>query len=614
MYLKQYILSIVTLLVTIACSTEDLDFVEPAQRRPVKVGFCVGGSGDMTRTEIGENGQRVNWSQQDSIALWAKNTNGEFAFQGRTFNQWFISANNSKAYFISELQSPMEDGQYTYYVCYPTPQSVNGTIATFTIPANQDGKISAGAGIMVGKGEGEALKPLITQRDPTDDTSVGDYLIKDSPNLTMRNLVHALRFYVPQAHWGFGDETIERIVFTMPINDDGGTIAGTVTADVTSVDIESLSNPENKVVALDMTANGSSSISLNLVDPIGKSTVDALTGAVDYDFACAAIMPGTYGGEFTAKVYSRTKVSQAKVIAFNDRVMASNHITPVALNCLDVKVRPKIEFRINSNNLGENPYKITLTADTSTKWRGGDDHIYEYDTGSESTTIAVGGGFVLYSEDEVLSTISGKTVTVRYETKSAIVSQTITMPTLSAGGSHTILLDVPWLMYQDFSNVGDYNDEATTSSKTLEGSGLPGWTASRSRSSVGSHIRLRPFYALIGRAQGRLDSELFGERLKPNANVDVIVTFNAGAEKVNTPLQVGKTTNTGAIKASEEIESISETINLVKGSHSSIPERSCTVTGVTKNHRLSWRTNITSGSWGTYSDTPIDNIKVKITN
>ncbi len=41
------------------------------------------------------------------------------------------------------------DGTYTYMCCYPVPSSVNGTKATFNLPAVQDGKASGGADIMI---------------------------------------------------------------------------------------------------------------------------------------------------------------------------------------------------------------------------------------------------------------------------------------------------------------------------------------------------------------------------------------------------------------------------------------------------------------------------------
>ena len=35
--------------------------------------------------------------------------------------------------------SDLEAGDYTYYAAYPAPESVDGTRATYTLPAVQDG-------------------------------------------------------------------------------------------------------------------------------------------------------------------------------------------------------------------------------------------------------------------------------------------------------------------------------------------------------------------------------------------------------------------------------------------------------------------------------------------
>jgi hypothetical protein len=333
------------------------------------------------------------------------------------------------------------------------------------------------------------------------------------------------------------------------------------------------------------------------------------------EHACAAILPTAAfaaGDAISMKIYSKTQIVEQAISLAGRGAMQAGHITPVALDCSSPVERPKIAFRIKTNNLGEKPYRIILTSsDTNTKWLITDDHIYEYYTGSATSTIADGKGFDIHYDEETLASISGQSVTVTYESESAIVTNAITMPAMTAGNNYTVELTVPYLMYQDFSSIADYNDEATVGSKTLDNDGLPGWTASRTRSSAGSHMRLRPFWVFGGRFQGRMDSEFFGSRLKKS--VTVKVTINAGAEKIATPLQVGKTTTTGAIEAGTAIESVSTTLNLAKGTNSSMPSFTYTVTGVTANHRLSWRTNITSGSWGTYSDTPIDNIKVSIT-
>lgn len=603
MQIKKYILLLASVLFVVACSNDDFTHQEPIQNGPIKVGFWMGrGDSENTRTFINDDGQTISWEAEDKVALWAQK-DGAYTLQNQTFDTWFVAAETNQAFFTTTLPEAMPEGTYTYYACYPKPQSVSGTTATFTLPSTQDGKMGGGADIMVAQGTGPALEKLYTPADPNDSEVVPDYIIEAGLTLNMHHLIHALRFYVPAGKWGFPTgETVERIVFTMPAN-----VAGTVTADVSNTN------------GLTLTSGGTNTISLNLEEPIGASTADN-GGNITYDYAVAAILPPSTNYEsndkLVVKTYSQSRVATQE-ISLNGRGpqaadekmrMAAGRVTPVGLNCLTVTERHKISFRIASNNLGEHPYKITLTSeDINTKWKAGDDYVYEYYTGSESSTIAEGGGFDIYYDEDVLSTISGKSVTVTYESKSAIVTETITMPTMSVGNSYNVNLNVPYLMYQDFSTLEDYNDEATTGAKTLN---IPGWNASRSRSSAGSHIRLRPFYAIIGRYQGRLDSEFFGAKLK--TTVSVSVTINAGAEKIATPLQVGKTTTSGAIEAGTAIESVSTTINLPKGSNSTMPEHTYTVDGITSEHRLSWRTNITSGSWATYSDTPIDNIRVKI--
>jgi len=604
MQIKKYILLLASVLFVVACSNDDFTHQEPIQDGPVKVGFWMGkGDSENTRTFINDDGRTISWEAEDKVALWAQK-DGAYTFQNQTFDTWFVAAETNQAFFTTTLPEAMPEGTYTYYACYPKPQSVSGTTATFTLPSMQDGKMGGGADIMVAQGTGPALEKLYIPEDEAIDGQEPDYVLDQKRlSLNMSHLVHALRFYVPQAKWGFPTgETVERIVFTMPAN-----VAGTVTADVSNTN------------GLTLTSGGTNTISLNLKEPIGASTADN-GGNIIYDYAVAAILPPSTNYEsndkLVVKTYSQSRVATQE-ISLNGRGsqaadekmrMAAGRVTPVGLNCLTVTERPKISFRIASNNLGEQPYKITLTsADTNTKWKAGDDHEYEYYTGSDNSTIAEGSGFDIYYDEDVLSTISGKSVTVTYESKSAIVTETITMPTMSVGNSYNVNLNVPYLMYQDFSTLEDYNDEVTTGAKSLN---IPVWNASRSRSSAGSHIRLRPFWVFGGRYQGRLDSEFFGGKLKNTVTVEVKI--NAGAEKIATPLQVGKTTTSGAIEAGTDIESVSTTINLPKGSNSTMPEHTYTVDGITSEHRLSWRTNITSGSWVTYSDTPIDNIRVKI--
>ena len=517
----KYITLLFVVLFLVGCAKDDFITIGDSRGEKAVYGFGVGGG--TTRTFINDDGVTISWDKDDKVALWAKKDNA-FVLNNQEFKNWFITADKSQAFFTAELASQMAVGEYQYYVTYPKPASVSGTTATFNLPSTQDGKMGGGADIMVAQGAGPALAKLYTPANPNDSSVVPDYVIDDGVKLQMKHLIHALRFYVPQGKWGFPQgETVERIVFTMPAN-----VAGTVTADV-AAESPALSSP----------TNATNTISLNLKEPIGPSAADG-NGIVNYDYACASIIPNTYSGDMTVKVYSQTKTSQV-TIPINNRTMAANHITPVGLNCLTVTERPKISFRIESNNLGEQPYKITLTSeDSNTKWKAGDDHVYEYYTGSESSTIAEGGGFDIYYDEDVLSTISGERVTVTYESKSAIVTETITMPTMSVGTSYSIDLNVPWLFAENF----DSWDSITNHWKETENSAswINGWSGNQWRTD-GNNMGLCSYTGDYGYYNGifikntfyatdtyfaRLDSPSLP--LKEGKNVKISIKFDVSLD------------------------------------------------------------------------------------
>ena len=511
----KYITLLFVVLFLVGCAKDD--FITNGDLRAEKAVYGFGVGGGTTRTFINDDGYTISWSNDDKVALWAKPaTGGDYVLSNTTFNTWFVTADNSQAFFTADLGNyVMPTNTYQYYVTYPTPSSVNGTTCTYTLPAVQDGMMGGGADIMVGQGEGPALAKLY---DP--EASTPDYVIKDGVKLQMKHLIHALRFYVPAGKWGLGDgETIERIVFTMPQN-----AVGTVTTDF-AAESPVLSSP----------TNATNTISLNLKEPIGASTANA-EGVINYDYACASILPGTYDGDMTVKVYSQTKAAQV-TIPINSRTMSAGHITPVGLNCTNVVNRPKISFRIASNNLGEKPYKITLTSsDTSTQWKAGDDHVYEYYTGSENSTIAVGGGFDIYYDEETLSSISGKRVTVTYESKSAIVTEIIDMPSISNGASCEKGLNVPYLFFENFDNF--VTDSSHWKEKENEGSWINNWSGNQWRTD-GSNMGLCSYAGDYGYYNGifikntfyatdvyfgRLDSPAL--LLKVGENVKLLIEFN----------------------------------------------------------------------------------------
>ena len=341
--------------------------------------------------------------------------------------------------------------------------------------------------------------------------------------------------------------------------------------------------------------------------------------------------------------------------------MAANRVTPVVLNCSTVTDRPKISFRIADNKLGEQPYKITLTsADTSTKWKDGDDHIYEYYTGSETSTIPSESGFDLYSNEELLSTISGKIVTVTYESKSAIVTETITMPTVTANGPNNVNLNVPYLFSENFSTIKTYDGDYTAGPYTNVGDastaardlsqyeyGLSaGWSGARTAGSEGKAILVggrvdETTVAWIGgttNAFGRLDSPTM-KNLKSGAKVDIIVRYDYSGNRDDDHKAYsaigafGYTTESGLINgyATQQILTDSaETFSNIEGykqitdvnltgSWDSITQKAeYKISGCERDYRLSWHYVVTGkagGGWTTANANYwmyIDNIKVQI--
>ena len=109
------------------------------------VGIFAGGT--QTKTTMLSNGLSAAWESGDQIAVWAKASSGSYTLANQTFVAYGIDA--SRGFFTSRLDSPMPDDTYTYYSCYPAPISVNGTQATFAVPAVQNGAAGDGADVMI---------------------------------------------------------------------------------------------------------------------------------------------------------------------------------------------------------------------------------------------------------------------------------------------------------------------------------------------------------------------------------------------------------------------------------------------------------------------------------
>ncbi len=148
----------------VACSESGIDSSEPApageQLRTVVIG-C-GGIGIDTRTYIEEipdylDGKAywgVRWVPGDCIRLWARESaTGTPVLEDTPFEFDYYSPVWSRAAFTGlvnegDLSRFKSEQKYDYFAVSPAPASVEGTSATFDIPAVQSGELNCGLDIM----------------------------------------------------------------------------------------------------------------------------------------------------------------------------------------------------------------------------------------------------------------------------------------------------------------------------------------------------------------------------------------------------------------------------------------------------------------------------------
>lgn len=561
---------------------------------PHKVGFCTGDA--VTRSVMNSDGLTASWENGDRIAVWAKNSAGEYTLDNTRFSVY--GSDGARAFFTATLDSPMPEDRYTYFAAYPVPESVSGTSATFTIPTVQDGRVSGGADIMIANpvlhGPLEEVKAL------SDYTKLG---------LSMEHLLHQFRFYVPEGGDKLGGEPIEKIVLDFP-----KTVTGRLTAD--------FSDPAASAELSD----GGSSMVLKLAEPLVVSTSE------DKKYAMAAFFPTSFDAtdSLSIKVYSTTKIGKTEPVSLAGRTFAGGHSTPVPVLLAEVMEYARVRFSVSANNLGENADAVRLTAPDGCVWGNGSS-VYEYRPGHEITT---GESFeILFEDIDSYRAFSGKDITVTFDTEHVDASQTVRMPDMSSSYMAEVSAALPYLLHEDFSSVGDFHsgDEYTGGSNATYSdvkSFLNGWTGGRVGASAGTAIRIACRRETSANYGARTDSAPI-VALKKAANISVF--FNYGADNkfssslVSNP-DVGQTVFVGYVTSTDGYKSGSTTgtfedgnkfyINDHGGSYTNLPyDQTYVLSNVPAGTvRISWRTEIESnaGLTNTTCWLYLDNIKVQI--
>lgn len=558
------------------------------------IGFCTGEAS--TRTMMNPDGLTASWEKGDRIAVWAKNSAGEYTLNNTQFSVY--GADGARAFFTATIDASMPEDRYTYFATYPVPESVSLTKATFTIPSIQDGKVSGGADIMI-------ANPLL--HGPLDEVQeLSDYT---KLGMSMEHILHQFRLYLPEGEDKLGGEAIVKMVLTFP-----KPVAGKLVADFTDTEAAAEFSGEEK------------SITLKLSEPLVNST------SSERKYAMAAFFPSSFEASesINIKIYTETKIANAYPVNLEGRTFAAGHSTPVRLSFSDIQEYGRLRFTVSSNNLGENANAVRLTAPQGCTWGDGST-IYEYRPGHEITT---GETFEIPFENlDTFRAFSGKDVTVTFDTEHVDATQTVRVPDLTTLNFAEISAGLPYLLYEDFSGVESFNsgDNYATSNAGSKSpkSFLNGWTGGRVGAEAGMCIRIACRRETSKGYDARVDSAPI---ISLKKSTDIKVSYDYGVNNkyggiaiitdgnVGQNVHIGYVTDTKGYSSGDDSGTFeSDNTFYAKeytGSYTSTPNSDTRIihsapTGVL---RITWRSaaEYQAGTTNTTCWLYLDNIKVQI--
>ena len=558
------------------------------------IGFCTGEAS--TRTMMNPDGLTASWEKGDRIAVWAKNSSGEYTLNNTQFSVY--GADGARAFFTATIDASMPEDRYTYFAAYPVPESVSLTKATFTIPSVQDGKVSGGADIMIANPLLHG--PLEEVKELSDYTRLG---------MSMEHLLHQFRFYLPEGEDKLGGEAIVKMVLTFP-----KPVAGKLVADFTDTEAAAEFSGEEK------------SITLKLSEPLVNST------SSERKYAMAAFFPSSFEASesINIKIYTETKIANAYPVNLEGRTFAAGHSTPVRLRISDIREYGRLRFTVSSNNLGENANAVRLTAPQGCTWGDGST-IYEYRPGHEITT---GETFEIPFENlDTFRTFSGTDVTVTFDTEHVDATQTVRVPDLTTLNFAEISAGLPYLLYEDFSGVESFNSGdnyamSNAGSKSPK-SFLNGWTGGRVGAEAGMCIRIACRRETSKGYDARVDSAPI---ISLKKSTDIKVSYDYGVNNkyggiaiitdgnVGQNVYIGYVTDTKGYSSGDDSGTFeSDNTFYAKeytGSYTSTPNSDTRIihsapTGVL---RITWRSaaEYQAGTTNTTCWLYLDNIKVQI--
>lgn len=471
----------------VACVNE-VDNTPVKPNEVCEVGFFM--PVDATRTSLDPDGVHTRWSENDKLAVWAKDSEGSYVFENASFMLRYFSTDYDKAYFTSNIAA-MEEGEYTYYLSYPVPASTNGTQATYRLPAVQTGKYDGRYDIMVAE---PVVEGALTSSERVE------------LNTIMRHQMHAIKITVPEKSSNF-DNKVYALEITFP-----NAVVGDIVIDVSDPDAE----------------------------PVYTNTSNTITVKSDEGFAVGSdiwvfVLPGMVSGDVSYKVTGLEQRSE--VATYNlERDMKRGHVTPIRMAMPPFEKYTAFNFSVGENHLGEDFNYFTLYDSNGTNmgtYYRNAENLYKWE---------------YYGEFDV-TPYNNTNWTLVFDTESAVVENKVNMGTLRPYFEQNIApVDVPYLLFQDFQSVTESesngNNSYDSSDRNQPGVALTGelsgWNAARYWIKPGAarinarYQSVKIFVSFASYHYGRLDTPPLGNStrgLKPGKSVNVKVDFDAALYK-----------------------------------------------------------------------------------